>query len=163
MNTLLNLVAIGIGATAVMDVWGLARQRLLGVAAPNYALVGRWIAQMPRGRFRHARIAAVPAARGERVIGWMAHYIIGISFAALLPLVAGHGWLHAPTLLPALGVGLLTVLAPFLLMQPGMGAGLAARLTPRPWQARMHSLITHGVFGLGLYLAAVLISQTVAA
>ena len=51
-------------------------------------------------------------------------------------------------------VGVVTVLAPFLIMQPGMGAGIAASRTPRPGAARLQSLITHAVFGFGLYLAA---------
>ena len=55
-------------------------------------------------------------------------------------------------------VGIGTVLAPFLLMQPGMGAGIAARRNPRPAVARMHSLVTHAMFGLGLYVAARLIA-----
>jgi hypothetical protein len=38
-------------------------------------------------------------------------------------------------------------------MQPGMGAGVAASRTPRPATARLHSLVTHGIFGLGLYAA----------
>jgi Protein of unknown function (DUF2938) len=38
-------------------------------------------------------------------------------------------------------------------MQPGMGAGIAASRTPRPAVARLHSLVTHGIFGLGLYAA----------
>jgi DUF2938 family protein len=43
--------------------------------------------------------------------------------------------------------------APFLLMQPGMGAGIAASRTPRPVAARLQTLVTHGIFGLGLYAA----------
>jgi hypothetical protein len=39
-------------------------------------------------------------------------------------------------------------------MQPAMGAGLAARRTPRPQAARLHSLAMHVVFGLGLYASA---------
>jgi hypothetical protein len=41
-------------------------------------------------------------------------------------------------------------------MQPAMGAGIAAGRTPRPWMARVHSVLTHGVFGLGLYVAGCL-------
>jgi hypothetical protein len=48
-------------------------------------------------------------------------------------------------------VGVATVAAPFLVMQPGMGAGIAASRTPRPGAARLQSLVTHTVFGLGLY------------
>jgi len=55
---------------------------------------------------------------------------------------------------PALAVGIGTVAAPFFLMQPGMGAGIAASRTPRPNAARLQSLLTHAVFGLGLYVSA---------
>jgi hypothetical protein len=72
----------------------------------------------------------------------------------LVPLTWGASWLQQPTLAPALVVGIGTVAAPFLLMQPGMGAGIAANRTPRPGAARLQSLITHAVFGLGLYAAA---------
>lgn len=153
MNGLLCPFYIGIGATAVMDLWGLARKPLLGVAPPSYALVGRWIAHMTRGRFRHDSIARSAPVRGEQVIGWTAHYLIGIAFAALLIGIWGSAWVQQPTIGPALAVGTGTVVAPFLLMQPGMGAGIAASRTPRPASARLQSLITHVVFGLGLYAA----------
>ena len=38
----------------------------------------------------------------------------------------------APTFLPALLVGIGTVAAPFFILQPGMGAGIAASRTPNP-------------------------------
>jgi hypothetical protein len=154
MNELANTVWIGIGATAATDAWAFLRKRLFGVALPNYALVGRWMALWPRGRFRHESIAAVTPVKMERSFGWIAHYLIGIAFAGLLLLLAGREWLREPTLLPALLVGVGTVAAPFLLMQPAMGAGIAASRAPRPGAARIQSLLTHAVFGLGLYGAA---------
>ena len=54
------------------------------------------------------------------------------------------------------GIG--SVAAPFFVMQPAMGAGIAASRTPRPAAARLHSLVTHTVFGLGLYATALVIS-----
>jgi hypothetical protein len=107
---------------------------------------------MPRGRFRHEAIARAAPVNGEQVLGWTVHSLIGITYAALLLAVAGSKWLEQPTLAPALLVGIGTVAAPFLLLQPAMGAGLAASRTPRPGLARLHSLLMHGVFGLGLYL-----------
>jgi hypothetical protein len=154
MDDLICTVFIGAGATAVMDLWAIVRKGLLGVPPPDYGLVGRWLAHMAlSGRFRHDRISASPAVRGERLIGWIAHYLTGISFAALLPGVWGSAWIHQPTIGPALLVGVGTVAAPFLLMQPGMGAGIAASRTPRPAAARLQSLVTHTIFGLGLYAA----------
>lgn len=89
--------------------------------------------------------------KGERLIGWIAHYLTGILFAGVLLALWGLGWVFQPSLGPALIVGIGSVVAPFFLMQPGMGAGIAASRTPRPAAARLQSLVTHGVFGLGLY------------
>jgi hypothetical protein len=99
----------------------------------------------------------------ERVIGWSVHYLTGIAFAAGLVLVRGTEWLAQPTLAPALLFGIATVGAPFLLMQPGMGAGVASRRTPNPTAARVQSVLTHAVFGLGLWVAAWITSQIHAA
>ena len=151
MNNLIVALVIGIGATLLVDLWAIVRRRAFGIPPPDYALVGRWFAHMGRGRFRHESIAASAPARGERLIGWLAHYAIGVLFAALLLAVWGDGWALEPTIGPALIVGIGTVAAPFLLMQPGMGAGFAASRTPRPAAARLQSLVTHTIFGLGLY------------
>lgn len=149
---------IGVGATLVMDLWTIARRRLFGTPLANYGLVGRWFAHMTLGRFRHERIAAAPPMPGERVIGWAAHYLIGIALAGLLLAICGVAWARQPTLAPALAFGIATVAAPFLLMQPGMGAGIAASRTPRPNIARVQSLVTHAVFGIGLYAAGRVLS-----
>lgn len=61
-------------------------------------------------------------------------------------------------LMPALLFGLVTVLMPFLLMQPALGLGIAAANSSNPAKARLHSLLTHLIFGLGLYLAARLLA-----
>ncbi|ANG65007.1 hypothetical protein A8C75_22680 [Marinobacterium aestuarii] len=158
MNVLAFTLLTGIGATLVMDLWGLVRARLFGIPAADYAMVGRWLGHMPRGRFRHGAISRAAAVTGETLIGWSAHYLTGIAYAALLTGIWGSDWISHPSIGPALIVGIGTIAAPFLLMQPGMGAGIAASRTPRPNAARFHSLLNHAIFGLGLYLAAVTIS-----
>ena len=149
---------IGAGATLATDLWAIVRGRLLGVPAPDWGLVGRWFGHMARGRFRHERIATAAPVRGERMIGWTAHYLIGIAFAGVLLAICGLAWARQPTLGPALALGIAAVAAPFLLMQPGMGAGLASRLTRSPCAARARSLIMHAVFSCGLYVSAWAIS-----
>lgn len=145
---------IGLGATAVMDLWALLQRRLFGVPSLDYALVGRWIGHFPRGRFRHKAIMAAPPVAGERALGWAAHYAIGMLFAALLIGLWGPEWVADPTPGPALIIGVGTVVVPFLIMQPAFGAGLAASRTPQPNKARFRSLVAHLSFGVGLYLAA---------
>ncbi|RQZ06413.1 DUF2938 domain-containing protein [Burkholderia sp. Bp9031] len=149
-----RILLIGAGATLVMDLWALLRRKAFGIPSLDYALVGRWLGHMMRGRFRHASIVAAPPVPGERAFGWIAHYAIGIAIAALPVAIAGTEWVGAPTLVPALVAGFASVAAPFFVMQPAFGFGVAASRTPQPGVARRRSIVTHLVFGAGLYLAA---------
>jgi hypothetical protein len=158
MDPIVHTLLIGFGATAMVDVWALMRRRWLGIALPDHGLLGRWLGHMPSGRFGHEAISRAHPITGERPLGWTAHYLIGIALAALLPLLWGRAWLAQPSIGAALLIGVATVAAPFLLMQPGMGAGLAARRTSRPHAARLQSLITHLVFGFGLYASALVLT-----
>ena len=158
METLLAAVVVGSGATVIMDIWALLMSRLFSIPSLNYGMVGRWVGHIPRGTLVHANIAESPAVSGERVVGWAAHYAIGIAFAWMLIMIVGLEWIREPTVLPALLTGLVTLVAPFLIMQPGMGAGVAASKTPAPTTARLRSLMAHMSYGIGLYLTAVALS-----
>ena len=118
-------VLIGIGATAVMDAWLVLLQRL-GVRTLNLAFVGRWVGHLLRGQFVHASIAKAAPVRGELAWGWVTHYAVGVVFATVLVGLQGTQWLRSPSLPPALAVGIGTVAAPLLVMQPAMGSGFAA-------------------------------------
>lgn len=155
LDTAARMVFIGLGATAVMDGWLWLLQRL-GVPTLNFSMIGRWVGHWRHGVFRHAAIAKAAPVRHELALGWLFHYATGVAFAALLVAVAGTGWVRSPTLAPAVTLGMATVAAPWLLMQPAMGAGIASRRTPTPGRNRARSLANHFVFGLGLYLAATL-------
>ena len=150
---LLRSTLIGAGATLLIDTWAAVLQRF-GVPSLNFALLGRWIGHIPRGRWHHESIAKAAPVRGELTLGWCAHYGIGISFAALLLACFGLQWGRSPTLLPALLVGMVTVVAPLFLLQPALGAGIASSKTPAPVFNSVKSLITHTIFGVGLFLAA---------
>ena len=149
-------LAIGIGATALLDLWALFLARAFGIPLANWAMVGRWFAYLPRGRFMHDTIADTPPVARELAIGWIMHYLIGALFAAIVLLIWGLDWARNPTLLPALIVGVVTVGCGWFILQPGMGFGLAASKRPNANQVRLIGLINHVVFGLGLWLAALL-------
>ncbi|KFJ12968.1 hypothetical protein DR66_3814 [Delftia acidovorans] len=152
-----KVVFVGAGATAVMDVWGMA-QRTLGMPTLDFAMVGRWAGHLVRGRFMHNVIGKSAPIAGERALGWTIHYLVGIAFAALLIALYGLDWLQAPRLMPALIVGVATVAFPFFVMQPAMGVGVAASRTPTPWANRLRSVLGHAVFGLGMYASALLVN-----
>ena len=147
-------VAVGLGATVFMDVWALFASRAFGVPLANYCLIGRWIRDMPEGRFVHASIAAAPPKPAECAVGWITHYVTGVVYALVLVAIAPDGWLGQPTLWPALLFGIGSVLVPYLVMQPAMGLGIAASKAPQPMPARLRSLMAHTAFGFGLYLSA---------
>ena len=150
--SLLSAILMGLGATVTTDLWALFLKHAFGVNPPDYCLVGRWLLYMPEGTFRHSHIGSAPPKSAECATGWIAHYIIGILFAIAFVAIAGSGWLQRPTFLAALLFGVATVLAPFLVMQPSFGLGIAASKTSHPAQARLRSLLNHTVFGAGLYL-----------
>jgi hypothetical protein len=153
LGFVMRAVLIGAGATMVMDLWA-ALLRQFGVPSLNLGFLGRWVGHLVRGRWMHPSIATATPVRGEQWIGWCAHYSIGIVFSTLLLWICGLEWARSPTLLPALLVGIVTVVAPLLILQPAMGAGIASWKTPRPFFHSFKSLATHTVFGLAMYLAA---------
>src|SRR5262249_54573116 len=138
------------------------QKRVLRAPVPDWRLVGRWVGHFPQGQFAHESIAKAAPIPGEHALGWLAHYCVGVAFAALAILVWGLDWARHPTLLPALIIGVAGVVAPFFLLQPGMGLGIAASKAPNPTQARLRSLLAHTVFGVGLYLAALAVAALLA-
>jgi len=153
LGFVLRGIAIGVAASALMDVWS-AGLRRSGIQTLDYPLLGRWIGHFRYGRFFHSKIAAAEPIVGERVVGWIAHYSIGVTFAFVLLAIVGVQWLEAPTIWPALAVGIGTIVAPWLVMQPAMGAGIAAAKAPNPGATRLRNVGTHAVYGLGLFAAA---------
>lgn len=152
----LATLALGLGATAFMDLSAVILQRTAAIPAPDWALIGRWVAHWPRGVFHHRSIAQATPKAGERPLGWLTHYLVGLLLAGSFLAVAGRDWLANPEPRAAVAWGIATVLLPYLILQPALGAGIAARHTPRPASARLRSLFNHAIFGFGLYLSAAL-------
>jgi len=153
---LVAIALIGVGATAVLDLW-LTLLKRLGVPTGSFALIGRWVAHMARGKFSHASISKAEPVSRELAIGWVTHYAVGIVFAAVLVVLQGSGWVQQPTFVPALLTGVATVLMPLFVMQPAMGSGFASSKTPTPLKNCARSIANHAVFGVGMYLAAIAI------
>ncbi|BEM57833.1 permease [Serratia marcescens] len=157
-DLLLRILLTGAGATLCMDLWALLLKRRFAISSLDYALVGRWFLGMFDGRWFHATIVTAPPRQGERKIGWILHYAIGLAFAFIPLGLAGIEWYAAPEPRIALLSGWLSLAAPFLVMQPALGFGVAAAKTANPRRARLLSLITHTVYGLGLLIAARLLA-----
>jgi hypothetical protein len=154
--SLISAILIGLGATLTFDLWVLFLERAFKIAPSNICFIGRWLRTMPEGTFRHSNIASSPPKSAECAVGWIAHYVTGVTFALAFVALAGSGWLRHPTPLPAIAFGVVTVVMPFFIMQPAFGFGFAASKASNPAQARLRSLMNHTAFGAGLYLFALL-------
>lgn len=150
-------VAVGVIATIVMDIWALFLTYMFKVPSLNYGFVGRWSGHMVLGKWSHSTIAHSPAIPAETFIGWTVHYVTGILFALVLLICVGLEWLQDPNITPALLTGAITLIFPFFIMQPCFGLGIAAAKTPEPQKARFRSFMAHMSFGVGLYIAALLL------
>jgi hypothetical protein len=121
-----SAILMGLGATLVFDLWGLFLKHAFRIPPSNICLVGRWLRYMPEGTFIHSNIASALPKSAECIVGWISHYLIGITFASIFIGLTGNHWLRHPTPIPAIAFGVVTVLAPFLIMQPAFGLGFAA-------------------------------------
>jgi hypothetical protein len=159
MYLVINGLIVGIGATALLDLFAVFQRIIFSIPSPNWCVVGRWVGYLPRGLLSHQNISKTPSIKGECSIGWATHYVIGIVYGIILILLMGADWTRQPSLYPALTFGLLTVIFPFFIMQPGLGMGIAASKTPNPNLVRLRSLLNHCVFGVGLYVCALTLAK----
>jgi hypothetical protein len=146
--------AIGVGATFLVDLWNALLKRAFGIRSLDFCLLGRWIRHMPNGTFRHVSITDAPQKSFECAVGLIAHYTIGAVLTLAFVAFVSTDFLARPSFLSALLYGIATVVFPLFIMQPLFGLGIASSKTPNPTQARLKSLMTHTVFGIGLWVCA---------
>jgi hypothetical protein len=90
---LLKAALVGVGGTIVLDLYAFTMSRVLGGPATSWAMVGRWFGNMARGQFVQVAMSEAVPVKGERTIGWIAHYAIGIGYGLLLVGLWGKVWL----------------------------------------------------------------------
>jgi hypothetical protein len=150
-------ILIGIGGTLAMDIWAVLLWKAFDQGAPNWAPVGRWFWHLRKGKVFHDSIGDAEPYAAEQALGWISHYVVGILYGVVLAVFMGRTWLAAPTFLPALIWGILTVAAGWFLLQPGLGIGWAASKTPNPAKVRALNLAGHSVFAIGMWSTALVV------
>ena len=128
MKTLFEIIKAGIIATAIMTAM------MLG--APMMGMP-----EMPIGNML-ADFMGMPVA-----MGWVAHFMIGISIAAGYILFFSKKFMSVG---PFSGIiySIIPFLAAQLMVMPMMGAGVFSSNTPTPMMMVMGSLVGHVVYGL---------------
>ena len=149
----LEILVVGVVANIVTDIYEYLLERGLGKNR-DWHYVGRWVAYLGRGVFRHDDIQDTPSVRRELILGWAFHYLVAIVFAEIYLQILAAILEQPASLWNGLAFGIVTVLAPWLILIPGLGGGFFGASTERPTFVRLASLSVHAVCGIGLYLGA---------
>lgn len=151
MDLIIRTLILGTFATAAIDIWATFANKVLRLPRTNWAMVGRWIGHIPSGKIIHHPIGSSAPINHELSLGWAFHYLIGITYAALYVAYVTNALNEIPTLASAFIFGLITILSPWLVMQPCLGLGICAAKAPRSNLVRLQNFIIHSIFGIALY------------
>lgn len=151
MEFIFKTIFIGIVATIVIDLWATFSNRVLNFPRTNWAMVGRWLGNIPSGRLIHVSISSAPEVMRENLLGWVFHYFIGVVYAFIYICIIVLLMKSEPTILSAWLFGIVTILSPWLIMQPSLGMGICASKAPNPNMVRLQNFAIHSIFGLTLY------------
>lgn len=150
--TLRNLF-VGILGTFTMDVLT-ALMIKLGLIAPlPPRLIGRWFVSLARGQFVHTDIGQLMPISHELGIAVPMHYAIGITLAFTYLLMTTLLGLNQQNPVFALVFGLFTCALPWFVMFPAMGYGWFGTHGPIGTRLFLSSVVTHCLYGVGLWLA----------
>ena len=127
-----QVIFMGIVTNLVIDIWAVILSTILKLPTTNWSMVGRWCAHLRTGQFIHRPISQSKPVKSEQTIGWLFHYIIGIGYAYLYVILMVFIVSNDPFLISAIIYGLVTLIVPWLVLQPALGLGLFARLADKP-------------------------------
>jgi len=151
MEVLIKILMIGVFATVMMDIWATFSNRVLKFPRTNWAMVGRWLGHIPKGKFFHNPVSDSPEIKYENGLGWAFHYFIGIVYATFYVAMVLRGFDGSASLITAWFFGLVTIISPWFILQPALGLGVCAIKAPKPNMVRFQNFAIHSVFGIALY------------
>ncbi|QLG44742.1 DUF2938 family protein [Costertonia aggregata] len=154
MRIFFRAVLVGIGATFLTDLWAFLL-RLFDVKSNGLQIIGSWLST----NVLNVPDSATGVLANGWIIGWTAHYIVGITFAIIFLAIVKSQWFQKPTWSKALIYGIVTLVFPLFMVWPTLGFGVAFSKTPIQGTLIIKAIGLHLVYGLGLYLTAFLINK----
>ncbi len=151
MEVVIKILAIGLFATVIMDIWATFSNRVLKFPRTNWAMVGRWLGHIQNGKFLHQSIGSSPEIKYENIFGWAFHYLVGVIYATFYVVMVIWCFEGNSSLLNAWFFGLVTILSPWFILQPALGLGICAVKAPKPCMVRLQNIAIHSIFGIALY------------
>jgi hypothetical protein len=156
MNLIVSGVAAGVLGTVLMDLFNHLLARTGMLLKIDVVMIGRMSAGWARGRFRYREPDEMVPVANERLLGYLAHYAIGVGLAFIYLL----GWAllvgRPASPLGALVYGIATTVASLFLVYPSMGLGVCGRRSPEDLRAVFSPLANHLFYGVGMAVAVAL-------
>jgi hypothetical protein len=150
-------VPAGVLATITMDAAIVAASYLGGRAftsrRTDVDVIGRWAADLLRGRCRHDDITSEPPRRGEVALGLLTHYGTGIILTQAFVLLPRRGD-RRPSFLGGTAFGIATAVLPLVILFPSMGYGWFGLRSGEAARIDRIMLVGHTAFGIGIGLWA---------
>lgn len=153
-QTLVSIVVAGVLSCAAMDIWQQILQRVWGLPASNWAVVGRWFVHTLRSRSMYQpQIDTFSPEPKELPLGWLVHYLVGVAYALVFWIFLVPVPVFTATAGSGLVFGALSVAVPWFYFMPCLGKGVMASKTAMPLKACSLAVANHLVFGLAMALA----------
>jgi hypothetical protein len=150
-------VPAGVLATITMDSAMVAASYIGGSAFSSDRLgvnvIGRWAADLLRGRWRHDDIRSEPARRGELGLGLLTHYVTGIILTGVFLLLPRRRH-ERPSFAAGTAFGIATAALPLLVLFPSLGYGWLGFRSGEAVRLNRIMLLGHTAFGVGIGLWA---------
>ncbi|WP_130734014.1 DUF2938 family protein [Flavobacterium sp. J27] len=149
MRKIVTPLLLGLGATFLTDLWSFIL-RFFGVKSGGLLIVGSWLS---------TNILNLNLSTSQNwVLGWSAHYLIGIIFSFLFFKINSK-WLNNPKLSISIYFGLVSTIFPLFIAWPIMGFGIAFSNTPIQSILIIKTFTIHLVYGVGLFLTSISIKR----
>ncbi|MGZ6266442.1 MAG: DUF2938 family protein, partial [Candidatus Limnocylindrales bacterium] len=116
-------------------------------------VIGRWAADLVRGRWHHGDITSEPARRGELGLGILTHYGTGIILTQAFLLLPRRGN-RRPSFPGGMAFGIATAALPLLVLFPSLGYGWFGIRSGDAARLERIMLLGHTAFGVGIGLWA---------
>ena len=150
-------IPAGVLATITMDGAMVAASAIGGRAfssdRADLNAIGRWAANLLRGRWRHGDITMEPAQRGELWLGLLTHYVTGIVLTETFLLLPRRDAAR-PSFPGGTAFGIATAVLPLLVLFPSSGYGWFGLRSGEAMRLNRIMLLGHTAFGVGIGLWA---------
>lgn len=159
MYQIIIILTAGITGTIVMDLLNYVFSRMGLIQKVEINMIGRMTAGWLRGRFLYKHPNDMKAVNHEGLLGYLAHYSIGIGLAIPYILVCVNYIGDMPSAYHTIIYGISTTVASWFIVYPSMGFGVLGLRSPDGIKATYSSLANHFFYGAGLALGILVIEK----